>query len=95
MKYPTELDIYEFDDFGFDQVIDFSNNEKRDNVIFIDNKNELVKTISIKAANEDYQIYTQVDSASGDIVYSRGLRFVNSFGEYSLVKKRGFEVDNT
>jgi hypothetical protein len=93
-QFPNELDIDDWGDFEFDDIIYYSDNEERDDTIFFEDTDDLVRHISIKAANENWQIYTQVDSDSGEIVYSKGLRFVNRIGEFALVKKSNYEVDN-
>ena len=86
-KYPDELTPSQFDGINWDFTKQFGLYDDRS----ID---EIAKDVYEFAKKTGYQIYTQVDGDK-NIVYSKGLRFVNRIGLYEVVHVRGLKVDNS
>ena len=86
-KYPYTITTRQFDDIDWDFTKQFGLNDDRPN-------NEIARDVLEFAKKTGYQIYTQVDGHR-NVVYAKGLRFVNRIGIYEVVYVRGLKVDNS
>lgn len=86
-EYPEELTFDEFDSIKWDSAKQFGYDDDRP-------IGQIAQDVKEYAERTGGQIYSQVD-ADSEVVYSRGLRFVNRTGRYEVVKLEGYTVDNS
>ena len=86
-KYPYVITTTQFDDIDWDFTKQFGLDDDRPN-------NEIANDVLEFAKKTGYQIYTQVDGHR-NVVYAKGLRFVNRTGLYEVVYVSGLKVDNS
>lgn len=86
-EYPEELTFDEFDSIKWDSAKQFGYDDDRP-------IGQIAREVKEYAEKTGGQIYSQVDAES-EVVYSRGLRFVNRTGRYEVVKLGGYKVDNS
>jgi hypothetical protein len=86
-EYPEELTFDEFDSIKWDSAKQFGYDDDRSTGL-------IAQEVKEYAEKTGGQIYSQVDAES-EVVYARGLRFVNRTGLYEVVRLEGYTVDNS
>lgn len=101
-EYPNELTIDDFEDYFGNYILQYVDEELHsdglsDIELIADDPVVRYKHAVDFAKKHDAQIYTYVDLDSGEIGYSKGVRYANRInqGEYVIVKIPGLEADNS